>query len=89
MTLNCREFADFILAYLEEDLPEGQRGEFERHIDDCPACVHYLRTYQETVQLGKCICDDEDAPPPGDAPEELVQAILAARRRSPGPGSDA
>lgn len=82
--LTCREFADFILAWLERDLPEAERSAFEEHIGECPPCLHYLRTYEETVALGKCICAEDDAPPPSDAPEELVQAILAARRRGAG-----
>jgi len=79
--LTCRAFADFLMAYLDEDLPAAQRAEFEAHIRACPPCVHYLRTYEETVKLGRCLCADDDAPPPSDAPEALIQAILAARRK--------
>jgi len=80
--LTCREFADFILAWLEDDLRDSERAAFEDHIGECPPCLHYLRSYEETVKLGKAICSEDDAPPPGDAPEELVQAILSARSRS-------
>ena len=78
--LTCREFADFLMAYLDEELADVQRDEFEQHIELCPPCVHYLATYAETVRLGKECCADGDGPPPEDAPETLVQAILAARK---------
>jgi anti-sigma factor RsiW len=79
--LTCREFADFILAYLDGELPEAQRGAFDDHIRICPPCVDYLDTYKETVRLG-CLCRDDGGPPPEDAPEDLVQAILAAREKA-------
>jgi anti-sigma factor RsiW len=79
--LSCREFADFLMAYLDDELPGDQRVAFEDHIEECPSCVQFLRTYEETVRLGKCLCADEEGPPPEDAPEQLIQAILAARRR--------
>ena len=80
--MTCREFVDFLLAYDEGDLPQQQRSLFEQHMSDCPPCVTYLTTYRETVRLGKELCRDTDGPPPDDAPEALIQAILEARKRS-------
>jgi hypothetical protein len=31
------------------------------------------------VRLGRCVCEDGGGPPPADAPEDLIRAILAAR----------
>ena len=77
--LTCREFADFLRAYLEADLPSDQREAFEDHVRICPPCVTYLDTYKETVRLGHCVCEDGGGPPPADAPEDLIRAILVAR----------
>jgi anti-sigma factor (TIGR02949 family) len=77
--LTCRELTEFLLAYLDGELPEAQRREFERHLEACPACVHYTETYRETVRLGKQCCASDALP--ADVPEALVRAILAARRR--------
>ncbi len=78
----CRELVEFLMDYLEEELPQGQRDEFERHLQACPPCIAYLKTYKETVQLGKTVCREPDGPVPDDVPEQLVQAILAARRKT-------
>jgi len=78
--VNCREFVEFLMDYLEDELPERQRSVFESHLGICPSCVTYLDTYREAVRLGHAVCRGEDAPVPEDAPEELVRAILAARR---------
>lgn len=77
--MTCREFVEFLMAYLDEELPGGQRRVFEGHLQDCPPCKTYLETYRETVELGRRVCDGEVAPPE-DVPESLVRAILAARR---------
>lgn len=80
MSMTCRELVEFLMAYLEGELPEAQREEFQRHLDACPPCVVYLETYKEAVDLGRAVCD-ADAPPSDEVPEALVQAVLRARRR--------
>ena len=79
--MNCREFVDFLMAYIDGELPEAERSVFDAHMVDCPPCQTYLETYKETIRLGKAVCQTEGEAVPGDVPEELVQAILAARRR--------
>ncbi len=78
--MNCREFVDFLMDYLDDALPETERSTFRQHMADCPSCETYLDTYRETVRLGKTLCRDPEGPVPEDVPETLVQAILAARR---------
>jgi anti-sigma factor RsiW len=80
--MNCREFTEFLHDYLFGDLPPEERAEFEKHLAECPWCVAYLDSYGKTIQLEKAaFCASEEAPPPADAPEELIQAILRARPR--------
>ncbi len=78
--MTCRDMVEFLMGYLENDIPEAQRVEFESHIQLCPPCLDYLETYKETIRLGKAVCQAEDEAVSGDVPEELVQAILAARK---------
>lgn len=80
--MRCKEFVDFLMSYLERDLPDEVRREFERHLADCPPCHVYLDTYRRTVELGRTVCREGDAPVPEEVPDELVEAILAARRTS-------
>ncbi|MCA9510281.1 MAG: zf-HC2 domain-containing protein [Myxococcota bacterium] len=76
--MNCREFVDFLMAYLDEELEPVARDVFEGHMGACPSCKDYLDTYADTIRLGRLACADDGVP--CDAPEELVAAILAARR---------
>ncbi len=81
--MNCREFTEFLHEYLFGNLPAEERAEFERHLAECPWCVAYLDSYKKTIQLEQAaFADLENVPPPADAPEELIQAILQARARS-------
>jgi anti-sigma factor RsiW len=78
--ITCRELLDFIIDYFEGELPPRQRAEFQRHLDCCPACVAYLDSYRQTAELARELAD-RDAELATSAPEPLIAAILAARRR--------
>ena len=79
--MNCREMTDFLMAYLDGELPAEQRTAFDEHLGECPPCIDYLESYRESVRLGKVVCTMDDDPVPDDAPEALIQAILAARSK--------
>lgn len=78
--LTCQELLDFLGAYVEGELAADERAEFDRHLAVCPACVDYLHGYRETIRLGRDALASESELVE-QAPEELVSAILAARRR--------
>lgn len=77
--MNCRECAQFLADYLAGDLATEVRTIFERHLERCPNCVSYLEQYKATIRAGKAAFAEEPAAAEADFPEELVQAILAAR----------
>lgn len=77
--MTCREFADFLMEYLDGNLPAAEHALFEEHLAECPDCVAYLATYRETIRLGKALCAQENEALSPEVPNELVQAILAVR----------
>jgi anti-sigma factor RsiW len=83
--MNCKTLIEFLADYLSGELPADQRAVFEEHLAECEWCVDYLRTYQEAVQMGRAALTAPYAPAAGSAPEELIQAILAARGAANGP----
>jgi len=85
--VTCQEIIDFLDDYLAGNQPAEVRAEFERHLSACPYCVDYLKSYDATVQLARSLGAVGRQTPPADAPEELVQAILAARNKRPGRNS--
>jgi anti-sigma factor RsiW len=77
--LPCRDFVAFLDDYLAGVLPSVQLEGFNDHLARCPPCVVYMKTYRDTIRLGKAALERSEEPTPDDIPETLVQAILAAR----------
>lgn len=78
--MNCRECTDFLLDYHAGDLPADVADAFEKHLAKCGPCVDYVRYYARTISAGKQAFSGGGSAPLPDLPEELVQAILSARR---------
>ena len=78
--ITCRDFEEFVLDYLDGALPPAQRRVFEWHMKVCRECRDYLAAYQASMELGKAAFEHPDGPIPEEVPEDLVQAILKARR---------
>jgi anti-sigma factor RsiW len=68
---DCRKIVlDLLGEYEAGTLPEAERVELERHIEECPPCVRFLSTYRAT---GKCVKSLK----PSDIPDALAASILA------------
>jgi anti-sigma factor RsiW len=70
----CRECVDLLVDYLEGDLPPERARALEIHLELCPACVRFLRTYQGTVDVARRL-------PLGEIPPELTERLIDFLRR--------
>lgn len=75
--MNCRDLSRFLDEYVAGELPTNVVSEFELHISRCGNCDTYLVQYRETIALGRAAAGEI-----GEAPEELVQAIIASLREA-------
>jgi len=78
--ITCKEFEDFVLSYLDDELPKQQRALFELHMRLCRECREYLAAYQRTIEIGREAFKSADETLPEDVPEDLIKAILEARK---------
>jgi anti-sigma factor RsiW len=78
--VTCEELIEFLAAYVEGELAADERAAFDRHLSLCPDCVNYLDSYRETIRLGQAAMTESALAE--QAPAELIDAILAARRRA-------
>ena len=78
--MTCREIADFISDYLAGELPGEISAAFEHHLSRCQNCVSYISSLRSTIDVSGRAFEQQPIDPPLPMPEELVQAILAARR---------
>lgn len=76
--MTCREFAEFLDAFLAGTLPAEEVAVFHRHMAVCAHCRSYIDSYQRTVDACRLLSAEHEVPP--EVPDELVQAILDARR---------
>jgi anti-sigma factor RsiW len=78
--VKCRECDEFLGDYVAGELPAEVLATFELHLSRCRNCRTYLEQYRATIKAGKTACD---AYKEGlRIPEELVQAILAAKPKA-------
>lgn len=77
--MTCKEVNEFLMAYLDAELPGEARLEFEAHLSECSSCMRYLEQYRRTVQLGREACAPDDAPATNHVPSGLLNAIRKAR----------
>ena len=77
--MTCRDFAAFLLSYVDGELTQAERHAFDAHMAICPDCVRYLDQYLETIAGAPEAFDDDRAL---DVPADLVLAILASRGAS-------
>ena len=74
--ITCKQLIEFIAAYVADELEDGERAAFERHLSVCRTCQAYLDSYRKTMTLVQELATDA---PVDDVPEELVATILASR----------
>jgi hypothetical protein len=78
--MTCMEVAEFLMDYVERELPSRVRQEFDFHLRECPTCVQYLENYREAIRLARHAHSVEGPADLGPLPEDLVRAILDSLR---------
>ena len=78
--MKCRELAEFLMDYVSGDLPADRREHFEFHLSKCRNCHEYLVQYEMTIKSCKVACGEMSDELPANIPEDLVKAVLAARK---------
>ncbi len=79
---DCRELISFLMDYVDGELSPHHADVFQRHLDACPECVAYVDSYRRTTVLTKDAFGQPEEEACDEMPEDLVQAILTARRAS-------
>ena len=79
-TLSCKDLVAFLDDYIDGSQASALRGTFETHLHRCPSCRDYVQTYRDTIRMTRCLCADTGGEIPAEVPEELVRAIIAARK---------
>jgi len=65
---------DLLVDYLEGELPPERARALDIHLEMCPLCVAFLKTYQGTVEVAKNL-------PVEQIPPELTQRLIDFLKR--------
>ena len=78
--ITCRQFEDFLIDYLEGDLPDDKTMRFELHLKVCSSCRAYMAAYKRAAEVSAQALQMDEAEELPDAPEDLIKAVIDARR---------
>lgn len=85
--MSCEEFEAGLVDYLDGKLGPLARRQVDLHTRLCSHCRRYLRAYDRARGLAADALRYSEEQTLQSVPEDLVQAILAARRSDSQPGS--
>jgi anti-sigma factor RsiW len=78
----CRDAHEYLMAYLDNELPDVERAAFDSHLAECGSCRRYLEQYAVVVAQARAAGKD-----PRDVdsvvPVGLMSMIRNTRRELP------
>jgi len=83
--IDCESLENFVVEFLDGQLPQETRQAFLKHIEECKHCKEYLQSYRKSIDLSKAALNGDDtnaANQDGAIPDKLVEAIMAASRKT-------
>ncbi len=66
--MTCRELAELLCDYLDGALEEERCAWIRSHLEACPECVHFMQTYQLTIEVSRRL-------PAADLPPEVQERL--------------
>jgi predicted anti-sigma-YlaC factor YlaD len=79
--LTCREFDEFMVDYLDGELPVWQKYVCWLHVKMCKECAYFVQQYRRTLALEKSAFASPEDVVPDSVPEDLVRAAIARRNK--------
>ena len=69
--MTCQELSDILFEFLNDELDPSQSATIHSHLEACPHCVHFVATYQITIEVSRRL-------PVAPLPPELVERLQRA-----------
>lgn len=74
--VNCSSGVELLMEYIEGTLAPDVREAIDAHVAECPRCVAFIASYQETPRI---LRDATAAEMPADLEASLLAALRARR----------
>ncbi len=75
--LTCKQFDEFMIDYIEGNLPLRQKISCGLHFRMCRNCARFVEQYRRVILLEKNAYLEPDNSIPEEIPEELLKAALS------------
>jgi anti-sigma factor RsiW len=66
----CNDVEKLLFDYAQGNLDPQTTGKLDRHLQDCPGCLEFVRTYRMTIAATRTHCA-----PAADMPPELEKKL--------------
>ncbi|MCR9071386.1 MAG: zf-HC2 domain-containing protein [Alphaproteobacteria bacterium] len=81
--LTCAEFQQTLDDYIDGALGRAGRMIVDIHLKTCPTCRRYMSAYRKVRDIAPRALDTDETKALGEIPEDLVLAIIMARKAQP------
>ena len=51
MPFLCKDVVENIVSYIDSELDRATLGALEGHVQDCPECMEFVKTYQKMLKI--------------------------------------
>ena len=75
LMMTCRELEEFIVDYIDGNLPYSKKIMFVFHLIMCDECNSYINAYKKSIELGKKHFEEIDKDLQVDPPDKLIEII--------------
>ena len=73
----CKDVVENIIGYIEAELDDKTLEELEKHLEECPECQAFVRTYKKMLELTGKLRERTFVPPEiRQRLKELLQSKL-------------
>jgi anti-sigma factor RsiW len=79
--VNCKQAMGQLADFLDRSLGPEHRDEVVEHLDRCPACVAFVKSYQVTTTLCRKVLD---RPAPQGMCERVLELVERHAKRTDG-----
>ncbi len=49
--ISCRDCVDLLMDYIEHNLDTRTYDRLDEHLQSCPPCIHFLKSYRKCSEL--------------------------------------